>query len=80
MALAFTRSQQSSDDGRLREVLALSIDRTALSNVLLQGGGEPAGGILLELDDGLCFLLFPATADLAAARQARLEARSRLGA
>ncbi len=74
MALAFTRSQQSSDDGRLREVLALSIDRTALSNVLLQGGGEPAGGLLPNWMTGYAFL-FPATADLAAARQARLEVR-----
>ncbi len=74
MALAFSRDRQSADEGRLREALALSLDRTALSNVLLQGGGEPAGGLLPDWMTGYAFL-FPTNADLAGARQARAEVR-----
>jgi peptide/nickel transport system substrate-binding protein len=74
MALAFSRDRQSADEGLLREALALSLDRTALGNVLLQGGGEPAGGLLPDWMTGYAFL-FPTNADLAGARQARIEVR-----
>jgi ABC-type transport system substrate-binding protein len=74
MALAFARDGQSADEGRLREALALSIDRAALTNVLLQGGGEPAGGLLPNWMTGYAFL-FRTSADLAGARQASGEAR-----
>ena len=70
MALVFTRDLRSTDEGHSREALALSLDRTALSNVLLQGGGEPAGGLLPNWMSGYAFL-FPTNADLTAARQAR---------
>ena len=74
MALAFSRDGQSADEGRLREALALSIDRAALSKVLLQGGGEPASGLLPNWMTGYDFL-FPTNADLAGVRQGRGEVR-----
>lgn len=72
MALVFRRDSQSAEDGRLREALALSIDRESMNNVLLQGGGEPAGAILPNWLTGYAFL-FPTAVDLQRARQARGE-------
>jgi len=46
IALAFARDRVSPEDGRLREALSLSIDRISINNVLLQGQGEPASGLL----------------------------------
>jgi len=46
MALVFAQDRQSSEDGRLRQALSLSIDRASIRSVLLQGQGELAGGIL----------------------------------
>lgn len=74
MALAFSHEPQSAEEGRLRQALALCIDRAALSSVLLQGGGEAAGGLLPDWMTGYAFL-FHTGADLAAARQARGEQR-----
>ncbi len=70
MALVFSRDAQSAEDGKLREALALSIDRDAMNNVLLQGGGEPAATILPNWMTGYAFL-FPTAVDLQRARQAR---------
>jgi peptide/nickel transport system substrate-binding protein len=72
MALVFARDPQSPEQGRLRQALALSIDRGTLSNVLLQGGGNPAGSLLPNWMTGYAFL-FPAGADLAKAREVRGE-------
>src|SRR5580692_7972320 len=72
IALAFRRDPQSPEDARQRQALALSIDRDLLSTVVLQGGGEPAGGLLPNWMTGYAFL-FPASIDLAAARQLRSE-------
>jgi ABC-type transport system substrate-binding protein len=74
MALVFARDPQSPEEGRMREALALSIDRTALNNVLLQGTAEPAGGLLPGWMTGYSFL-FPVNPDLAKARQVRGEIR-----
>jgi peptide/nickel transport system substrate-binding protein len=74
MALVFTRDRPSADEGRLREALALSIDRTALSSVLLQAGGEAAGSLLPNWMTGYGFL-FPASPDLAGAQRVRGEIR-----
>jgi ABC-type oligopeptide transport system substrate-binding subunit len=74
MALAFAHDHQTADESRLRQALALSIDRAALSTVLLQGGGEPAGGLLPNWMTGYEFL-FRTDADLPGARQARGEVR-----
>jgi ABC-type transport system substrate-binding protein len=55
-------------DERLREALALSIDRAAIQSVLLQKQGEPAGGLLPEWLSGYAFL-FRTARDTARARQ-----------
>ena len=78
MGLVFTRDIQSAEDGKLREALALSIDRDAMNNVLLQGGGEPAGTLLPNWMTGYAFL-FPTAIDLQRARQARDAARAGAG-
>jgi ABC-type transport system substrate-binding protein len=74
MALVFTRERQSPDEGKLREALTLSIDRSSLNTVLLQGGGEPAGAILPNWLSGYAFLL-PVDPDIPRARQERDEVR-----
>ena len=56
------------EDARLREALALSIDRSAIHNVLLQRRGDIAGGILPQWLSGYEFLFSPAR-DLARARR-----------
>ena len=43
-------------DARVREALALSIDRAAIQSVLLQKQGEPAGGLLPGRLSGYAFL------------------------
>jgi ABC-type transport system substrate-binding protein len=49
-------------DARLREALALSIDRAAIQSVLLQKQGEPAGGLLPGWVSGYAFLFRTARA------------------
>lgn len=63
MALLFGRNNQSPEEGLLRQALSLSIDRAAMNDVLLQGGGEPAGTLLPGWMTGYAFL-FPSTVDL----------------
>jgi ABC-type transport system substrate-binding protein len=72
IALVFSHDLQSPDDGRQRQALALSIDRALLNTVVLQGGGEPAGGLLPNWMSGYGFL-FPASMNLEQARQVRGE-------
>lgn len=72
VALVFTRDRQSAEDGKLRDALALSIDRSSIKSVLLQGEGELAGGILPNWMTGYEFL-FPAQADMRRAQQERAE-------
>jgi ABC-type transport system substrate-binding protein len=72
IALVFSHDSQSPEDGRQRQALALSIDRELLSTVVLQGGGEPAGGLLPNWMTGYGFL-FPTSINLAFARQVRSE-------
>ncbi len=47
---------------KVREALALSIDRAAIVNFILQKEGEPAGGLLPQWSSGTAFL-FPTAAD-----------------
>ncbi len=54
-------------DPRVREALALSVDRAAIHSVLLQRQGEIAGGLLPQWISGDAFL-FPTTPDPARAR------------
>ncbi len=62
-------------DARLREALALSIDRAAIHNVLLGRQGEISGALLPNWLSGYAFLL-PAAQDLARARRLAAEARA----
>jgi len=55
-------------DARIREALALAIDRSAMHNVLLQRQGEISGALLPQWLSGYAFL-FPTAADLGRARQ-----------
>lgn len=68
MALLFARDRQSADDGRIREALALSIDRESLNQVVLQSGGEPSAALLPNWMTGYAFV-FSTNVDLARARQ-----------
>jgi peptide/nickel transport system substrate-binding protein len=70
LALLFSRDVQSADDATMRNILALAIDRSAIRNVLLQGEGEFAGGLLPNWMTGYEFL-FPASQDLGRARELR---------
>jgi ABC-type transport system substrate-binding protein len=72
LALLFVYDQQSEQDGKLRRALALSIDRNSIRNVLLQGAGMPAGGVLPDWMSGYGFL-FPAETSMEKAREQRIE-------
>ena len=72
LALVFGESQPA-QSARLREALALSIDRGAIYNVLLQRQGAITGALLPQWLSGYAFL-FPAGMDLARARQLMAEA------
>ena len=43
-------------DARVRQAIALSIDRAAIVNFILQKEGEPAGGLLPQWSSGTAFL------------------------
>lgn len=72
MAILFRRDRQSPEDGKLRRALALSIERTSIKNVLLQGTGEPSGAILPNWMTGYAFM-FPAEGSMDKAREQRIE-------
>lgn len=72
VALLFARDVESPEEARQRQALVLSIDRSLLNRVVLQGGGEPAGGLLPDWLSGYGFL-FPVSADLTRAQQLRAE-------
>jgi hypothetical protein len=55
------------EDARVREALALAVDRAAIHNVLLQRQGEISGALVPQWISGYAFL-FPSTADLTRAR------------
>ncbi len=74
LALVFSRDRQAPEEGQLRDALALSIDRGLINSVLLQGGGEPAGGLLPNWMSGYAFL-FTTNVELGHARQIRSEVR-----
>jgi ABC-type transport system substrate-binding protein len=70
LALLFTHEAASPQDKLLREALAWSVERGSIRSVLLQGAGQPAGGILPNWISGYGFV-FPTDADLPRARHAR---------
>jgi hypothetical protein len=72
LALVFLGTTESKRtravDLRTREVLALSIDRAAIVNFILQKEGEPAGGLLPQWSSGTAFL-FSTVADVVHAKE-----------
>ena len=74
MALVFARDRQSTADGKLRDALALSVDRASIGSVVLQGAGEPSGAILPSWVSGYAFV-FPTEQNLSRAGQERSEIR-----
>ena len=75
LALVFAKDAASPEERQLRQALGLSIDRTSIRNVLLQGAGEAAGGLLPSAISGYGFI-FSSTHDLPKARQLRGDIRS----
>jgi len=75
LALLFTRDAASQQDRTLRDALAWSVERGSIRSVLLQGVGQPAGGILPNWISGYGFV-FSADADLPKARRAREQIRT----
>lgn len=67
IALSFTAGAAGRLDERLREALALAIDRAAMHTVLLQKQGEVTAALLPQWISGYAFA-FPAAPDLARAR------------
>lgn len=74
LALVFARDSQNADEAALRQALALSIDRSSINNVLLQGAGVSAGSLLPNWISGYSFL-FPAELDIAQSRELRGRSR-----
>jgi peptide/nickel transport system substrate-binding protein len=72
VALVFNHDPRSAAEWKEREALSLSIDRRLLNSVVLQNGGEPAGGLLPSWMSGYGFL-FPVEVDLVRAQQERAE-------
>lgn len=72
LALRFSHSNLR--DARVREAIALTVDRDSIYNVLLQRHGEPTAGLLPNWITGYSFL-FATTPQVARARQLRVEAK-----
>jgi peptide/nickel transport system substrate-binding protein len=73
MALVFSPRRGAVQDDRVRESIALSLDRFAIQSVLLQRQGEATAALLPNWMTGYSFA-FPAAQDLARARQLRTDA------
>jgi MarR-like DNA-binding transcriptional regulator SgrR of sgrS sRNA len=56
IALVFSANAQSDDELHARNLLAQSVDTTALNNVVLQGGGEPSAALLPTWLSGYGFI------------------------
>ena len=74
-AIVFSADRRAAQDAKLREALAMSLDRKAIHEVLLQRQGEPSAGLLPQWISGYAFL-FPSQQNLERARQLRNEART----
>ncbi|HEV7220481.1 MAG TPA: ABC transporter substrate-binding protein [Terriglobales bacterium] len=70
MALVFSRPCESAQEQYLRDAFSLSIDRESLNKVVLQGEGDPTGGLLPDWMTGYEFI-FPAQMNLTRAREER---------
>ncbi len=68
LVIEFERGRPATGDARVREAIALSVDRAAIHNVLLQKQGEAAGGLLPQWVSGYAYL-FSKPGDVARARE-----------
>ncbi len=73
LAMVLAPNRPATDDARVREALALSIDRAALVNFILQKTGEPAGGLLPQWSSGTAFL-FSSAPDQSRAKELATQA------
>jgi ABC-type transport system substrate-binding protein len=73
MALVFPASSKA-QDGRVREAIALAIDRKPIQSVLLKGAGEPTASILPNWMTGYS-RVFPAQVSLQRARVVLADSR-----
>jgi ABC-type transport system substrate-binding protein len=73
-ALRFSHTNTAVHDSRVREAIALAVDRDSISNVLFQRQAEAAGGLLPNWLTGYAFL-FPTAPRTQRARQLLAEAR-----
>jgi MarR-like DNA-binding transcriptional regulator SgrR of sgrS sRNA len=74
MALVFAEGPKSEDEAHARTALAMSIDTTAINNVVLQGGGAPTGTMLPNWETGYAFT-FPIHGGAENVRQERIQGR-----
>ena len=75
IALVFSRDISSPEDKLLRDSLGLSVERGSIHSVLLQGTGQPTGGLLPTWISGYGFV-FQTQADLPKARQLRSQVQN----
>ncbi len=61
LALVFAAPARSEEESHGRNALALSIDTAAINNVVLQGGGDPAGALLPNWLSGYALVFSPPT-------------------
>jgi peptide/nickel transport system substrate-binding protein len=75
LALVFAHDVSSPEEKALRQALALSVDRTSIRSVLLQGSGQPTASLLPTWMSGYGFV-FSSDADLPKARELRSQSRT----
>jgi ABC-type transport system substrate-binding protein len=75
VSLVFVLGHPVTEDARVREAIARSIDRPAIVSFILQKEGEPAGGLLPQWSSGTAFL-FPTVADPVGAKGLSLQISS----
>lgn len=72
LALVFARDPQSDDDQKIRDILALCLDRPSIRSGVLGNVGDPTGAILPNWISGYAFV-FSAERNLARAQEERGE-------
>jgi peptide/nickel transport system substrate-binding protein len=78
MAVVFSPKHGAVQNDRVREALALALDRNVIQSVLLQRQGEAGASLLPNWMTGYAFA-FAAAQDLARARQLKIESGARGG-
>jgi ABC-type transport system substrate-binding protein len=68
MAVVFAAGRAVTEDSRIREALAATVDRVSIVNFILQKNGEAAGGLLPQWSSGAAFL-FSTAANPARAKE-----------